>query len=276
MGQVTVAEDVLDAQPSPVRELDVDLLVEHDIEKWVIDHWLDDVRFLVAPGRGAASGTLASNGPEERQLDDVATAVRAAADRFWLVEESGRELPGTWAVPDSRTPDVVLGPLRSDAGIVVAAGTKDGVTVPMAEALLNILREELDRVDVDTHIACLPREIAVNDLRPWHDPPPPETAAETTGQTEQMCWYVMRWVTETTASGFRREDAYYLRPDMEWTQDPGEGVSFAEEDRDSVARLLTKVRAVEGDEVNAVNALLLPATDGAPRPMRPEDVRERH
>ena len=51
MAQVTVADDVLSAQPNPVRELDIEALTERDVEEWVIDHWQSDVRFLVLPDR---------------------------------------------------------------------------------------------------------------------------------------------------------------------------------------------------------------------------------
>jgi hypothetical protein len=274
MAQVTVAEDVLSGQPEPVRELDVNLLVERDIQEWLIDHWLGEVRFLVSPGGGAPLGTAESQAPTEQQLDNVATAVRAAVERFWLVEESGRELPGSWAVPDSRTPDVVLGPLRSDAGIVVATRTQDGVTVPMGEALVKILREELEGLDEDTHIACLPSEVELNDLTPWDDPAPAETATENQGQSDTMFWYVTRWV-ETTVNGFRRQDTYYLRADMTWVADPAEGVSFAEADDDSVRALLVQLRAeAGGDHPDSINAHLLAATSDEPHPLRPEETQK--
>jgi hypothetical protein len=268
MARVIVAEDVLSAQPEPVREIDVELLVEQDIEESVIDHWLGDVRFLVSPGSGAGSGPIKTQRPTEEQLDSVAAAVRAAAERFWLVEEAGRELPGAWAVPESRTPDVVLGPLRSEAGIVVTAGTKDGVTVPMAKTLVAILRAELEQLDVDTQITPLPDEVDPNHLAPWHDPKPSESTAENPPQPERKFWYVIRHVEETTSRGFRRDVAYYLGPDLEWTLDQAEGASFAEADRASVFRFVEGLRA-EAGEMSGVYAVLTAATSHEPRPLRP-------
>jgi hypothetical protein len=274
MAPVTVADDVLSAQPSPVRELDLELLAEHDIQEWVIDHWQSDVRFLVSPDGPHPASATGAEALTEARLDTVAIGVRAAAKRFWLVDESGRELPDMSAtyLSDLRTPDQVVGPLRSGSGIVVATGTKDGVTVPMGEALVNVLREELERLDVAAHIACLPNDIDLDDLTPYDDTAPPEPSARSHAQPEDKFWYVTRPVTRTAASGIRRFDRYFLHPDFTWSQDHENGVSFAQADRAQVFRLVEKLRATADSEDGEVTALLLPATSAEPHPLPPEEI----
>ena len=264
MAQVTVADDVLSAQPGTVRELDVAALVERDVQELVIDHWLGDVRFVVSP----LNASPAAGAEAEAQTGAVAAGVRAAAERFWLVDESGRELPDLAAteVADLHTPDQVVGPLRSDSGIVVATGTKDGVTVPMGEALVKILREELGRLDVDVHIACLPEEIELDDLMP-HDTTAPDAPAQSAPRFEQSYWYVTRPVRRTG----RGYGDHFLCSDSSWSPDQADAVSYAEADRAVVARLVETLPAARSDETGEVTAVLLPATTETPRPLPPPE-----
>ncbi|WP_151084616.1 hypothetical protein [Nocardioides cynanchi] len=265
MAQVTVADDVLSAQPGTVREMDVTQLVEHGVEEWVIDHWLGDLRFLVSLGSpsGSSGGTAG--------LDAVVDAVRAAAERFWLVDESGHEHPDLSSTPDadSRTPDQVVGPLRLGSGVVVATGTKDGVTVPMGEALVSILREELGRLEVDVHVTCLPEDVGLDDLVPFDTAPAPEPTERAAGPAQKF-WYVARPVARR-GRGARAFDRHFLTPDLSWSPDQEDGISFDEADRDVAVRLVMRLRADDDGQEGEVLALLLGATSERPRPLLPAD-----
>jgi hypothetical protein len=273
MAQVTVADDVLSAQPNPVRELDIEALTERDVEEWVIDHWQSDVRFLVLPDRPHPATPSHADADAEARLEAVASGVRAAAERFWLVDESGRELPDLSAtyLADFRTPDQVVGPLRSGPGVAVATGTKDGVTVPMGKVLVDILRQELERLEVDSHIAALPGDVDLAGLTPYDDGVPPEPEGPSDVRFEGKFWYVSRPVTQTSANGVRRFDRHYLCPDLSWSRDQADGISYAQSDRATVFELVVQLRA-EDDEEGEVTALLLPATSAAPHPMPPEEI----
>jgi hypothetical protein len=152
-----VADDVLTGQPDASMQPDL-AAPDPDPETWVIDMWNSDVRFLITPASGSADAA---------NLEELASGVRRAASRFWLVDEAGDELPAEDPLHDLRTPDVVLGPLRFGSGIVVSAGTKDGVTWPLGRAFVEILREELERLTVDAEVSCLPSEVDVNAIPAW-------------------------------------------------------------------------------------------------------------
>lgn len=268
MTRVTVAEDVLIAQPNPSREPDYDLLAERGIESWLVTGWFDGVRFLISPDRAPSSAAPSVSGME---LEALATAVRNAAKRYWLVDESGRELPGEWALSDWHTPDFVLGPLRSDDGFVVATATKDGVPLRMGETLVGILRGELERHQLDARISCLPSDVEVMDLPPWDEP-----VDERHDQDGEKFWYVERSVTRTTTTGVKYFANEYLRPDRQWTSHRSEGIRFPEDDRAGVADFVSEVRARGEDPVGNVSGLLMPADpDNEPSPLPPKEIRER-
>ena len=157
MAQVMVADDVLTGQPNAARQPDL-AAPSLDPRTWVVDMWNSDVRFLITP---------ASESARPDDLDELAEGVRRAATRFWLVDEAGEELPTEDPLHEPHTPDVVLGPLRFGSGVVVSAGTKDGVTWPLGRKFVEILRDELGPLTVDANVSCLPIEVDVNTLPEW-------------------------------------------------------------------------------------------------------------
>lgn len=152
MANIRVAEDVLTGQPNAVMQPDL-AAPDPDPTTWVVDTWNSDLRFLISPDSASREA-----------LDELAQGVRRATDRLWLVDEAGEELPAQDPLHNLRTPDVVVGPRRYGSGVVVWAGTQDGVTRPMGRAFVEILHEELERLDVDAEISCLPPGVDLNTI----------------------------------------------------------------------------------------------------------------
>lgn len=276
MARVIVADDVLSAQSGPAFEPDIELAGRTGKLEWLLAGWLSDVQFLVSlddPHRlEPATHTTGS-------LSIVASAVRAAAERYWLVDESGWELPGSWAVSDLRTPDGVSGPLRADAGVVVATGTKDGTPMAMGETLVRILREEVERLEdleADVHISCLPSDIAIIDLPPWEGIAPVDRLATRVDPGGEKVWFVGRSVRRMTTTGVPYVDFEYLDADSHWTWDRASGVRFAEPEVDKVRGLINEVRESGVDPDGSVTGRLQPPdADYEPDSLPPPEIRAR-
>src|SRR3954451_17609828 len=111
MAQVTVAEDLFDAQGE--RE---------------DDYWLTSPAFLVRCG----------------DLEGALQALLAAIPRLYRVDADGTELPGAEVTAGlGITPNSVNGVYRTPDGLVVDTDTKGGLSSGMAEGMVRILTEEL-------------------------------------------------------------------------------------------------------------------------------------
>ena len=127
MTEVTVADDVL-AQGEPFYE------------DGVVMGWSTSPAFVVT-SEDAALGA----------------AVHAAGQRFYLVNEDGREIDQSENDGRYYTPNWVSDVYLTHSGAVLFVDTKGDVTRLMGEAMIAILVEELTARGVSAHIGPVPR-----------------------------------------------------------------------------------------------------------------------
>ena len=153
MGEVTIAEDVVSGQGHAFRDPAGNVVYASG-----------NPCFLVVASPGPDGGT---------DLDPVGAAVAAAAARFERVTYGGDEL----AEPDGDryTPNVVVGPVVADAGLLLWADTKSEIPTPMLATMVRILVEELEREGAHAHVAPGPLASVVNPfaLPDWTPASPP-------------------------------------------------------------------------------------------------------
>ena len=153
MGTVTVAEDAVSGQGHAFRDPAGNVVYASG-----------NPCFMVVPCLGPDG---------HADLDQVGAGVAAAAVRFERVTYRGDEL--TEPDDDRHTPNVVLGPVVADAGLVLWADTWSELPTPMLATMVRILVEELERAGAHAHIGPGPRPSVVNPvaLPDWTPTSPP-------------------------------------------------------------------------------------------------------
>jgi hypothetical protein len=143
MSRITVAEDVI-AQGEPFYE------------DGRVAGWSSSPAFLIAAD----------------DADRCAAAVHAAGQRFYLINEHGREISDDEIDVGWNTPSWVSDVYLTDAGAVLFVDTKGDLTRLMGDAMVAVLVEELTARGVNAHIAALPRGFDPGE-RLWAPPAPP-------------------------------------------------------------------------------------------------------
>ena len=100
----------------------------------------------------SSNETFVVSGDVERAA--VLTAIERAALRFVTIDDDGHEHPDMEAAAAAGrfTPGYVSDPVLTEEGIRVYVDAKGGIDPPMAHALREVLREELERVAGDAHV----------------------------------------------------------------------------------------------------------------------------
>ena len=140
MGRVTVAEDAVSGQGHAFRDPAGNVVYASG-----------NPCFVVSPCLGPDGST---------DLDRVGVGVAAAAVRFELVTYGGDEL----TEPDEEryTPNLVLGPVVADDGLLLWADTWSELPTPMLTTMVRILVEELERAGAHAHIGPGPLASTIN------------------------------------------------------------------------------------------------------------------
>ena len=84
----------------------------------------------------------------------VLTGLERAAQRFVTIDQDGHEHPDMEAAAAAEcfTPSYVSDPVLTEDGIRVYVDASGGMDPPMAHALREVLREELERVAADARV----------------------------------------------------------------------------------------------------------------------------
>jgi hypothetical protein len=90
----------------------------------------------------------------------VVDALSSAGDRFMRVDETGVEHPDLVSTEAAGmaglyTPNYVSEPEVTDAGVQMYLDCKGAIPDPTAHKLRQILKETLERVDVDAHVSAV-------------------------------------------------------------------------------------------------------------------------
>ena len=116
-----------------------------------------------------------ADGVTANSWERLALAVGKASRQFMNIDEHGNEVPDDeLGLTGDYTPNYVSDPHLSADGVSVQVDTKGFLTVPMGEALLRKLAEELGRLPFDTRVA---RNRADSPTVSWR-PPHPERGEE--------------------------------------------------------------------------------------------------
>jgi hypothetical protein len=252
--EVSVADDVLTAQPDGIREF-VDELTG----------WSGPVLFLVTPSSTA-----------ECDLALVAEAAHAAAERFALVTSSGVELPGSWAMHDDLQPDAVVEPRRYDDGVVVGAFCEDGITPPQADTMLRVLLGELHSRRLSARVSCPPGPVDPESLPVWpgYEPPEPRPKAA----PEDRRWFVTRTLRCVTTTGVPYTETEWLQTDRTWGRGRSDALTLEQTDtgplaiRDLIASLPRD--STDASRVSGVHGVLTSPDGEASGRVPPDTIRD--
>lgn len=243
MVDVRVADDVLAAQPNPVAEL-----------PGALSGWLGPVRFVIAPP--AHMG--------DNDLQNLATAAQAAANRFWQVTAYGVELPGPWAASDDDVPTEVFGPLLFQNGLVVGASAEDPITPAQGATMLRIMLGELHSRNVNADVSCPPAGLNHWTLPAWPDVQGSGVDSAQVLDDSEKRWFVVRTVRTVTTTGVGYHELEWLQPDRSWSRDAAYpiGLENTPGGRAAAVELVTRLReqasATNGDpHLGEVNSVLL-------------------
>lgn len=260
MFQVSVADDVLSAQPNRVEEF-----------PGVFSGWHGPLLFLISPHSSS----------DVDNLTQRAEAARAAVERFWLVTSRGVELPGRWADADGDLPDSVVHPCLLDDGVVIGVAPIDGVVPAQADTMLRIVLGELHSRRVSAHVSCPPSGVDDRSLPPWAaGDESPTDANPRTREDSQQVWYVFRAVHCTTTTGVPYLDREWFRPDGTWSRDMTGALTFENisdsmrEVGEFVRRLRVETGADRDPRIAQLNGVLLSAGQDVPLPVPPDSVRD--
>jgi hypothetical protein len=145
---VTVAPDIFDQQGEKYEE-------------GLGDGWETSPAFLV----------------ETEDQDKAARALYAAGERFYSVDQNGKELTPAEMTGDypQYTPNYISDVYLTDRGPMIWTDTKGELSRGMAERMLLILEAELRSQRITAHVTAPPADLPLDHQRIWR--PPAKAAA---------------------------------------------------------------------------------------------------
>lgn len=157
MGIVTTADDVITGQGRPWSDVPAEVLLQLEA---------DGIR----PVNGDPLFLVIAQPDEAGVVDEslVGQGLEAAAYRFQQVTYEGIELDASLPPSDEHyTPNMVLGPVVTDDGLLLWADTKAEIPLAMLEKMTEIIVQELQRTGASAHVAAAPHGLNPFDYPAW-------------------------------------------------------------------------------------------------------------